>query len=216
MKSLNLLKPLPYKYYNSALWLIGINVLVFFFTSVSPNLTVYLSLSPVFILRGNAYWQFLSYMFTHANFSHILFNMLGIFFFGTQVERKMGSSEFLVFYFFSGIGAGLFSFIVYLITGSYNVLLLGASGAVYSILLAFAVYFPSANIYLFGLLPVRAPLLVVGYAAIEIFSQLFSFRSGVAHLTHLAGFGFAFIYFIFRQGINPIKSFRRGGGNYWS
>jgi membrane associated rhomboid family serine protease len=66
-----------------------------------------------------------------------------------------------------------------------------------------------------GIFPVRAPLLVIGYTAIELFSQMFSVRSGVAHLTHLAGFAFAFLYFLIRQGINPITVFRGGGGRKW-
>jgi len=216
MKNSLLRKPFAYQYFNASLWIIGLNVLIFFFTSVSPRMTVYFSLNPYLVIRANAYWQFLTYMFTHANFSHILFNMLGLFFFGSSVERRMGSKEFLLFYFISGLGAGLFSFIVFLLTGSYNVILLGASGAVYSVLLAFAVYFPYANIYLFGLFPIKAPILVLGYAAIEIFSQVFSLRSGISHLTHLAGFGLAFLYFIIRLGINPIKIFKGGSGNRWN
>lgn len=220
MKDSLLRRPFPFKFHNVSLWLIGLNILIFFFTFISPRLTVYLALNPLLVLRANAYWQFLTYMFAHANISHILFNMLGLFFFGSSVERRMGSWEFLLFYLVSGLGAGLFSFGVYIFTGSYNVILLGASGAVYAVLLSFAVYYPNANIYVFGLFPVRAPILVLGYAVIEIMSQLFSFRSGIAHLTHLAGFGFAFLYFIIRLGINPINIFRGGGrnggsGNYW-
>lgn len=149
-------------------------------------------------------------MFTHANISHIFFNMLGLFFFGTQVERRIGSSEFLLFYLLTGFLAGLFSFIVYTLTGMYGAVLLGASGAIFAVLLAFAVYFPYANIYIMGIIPVKAPLLVIGYTAIELFSQLLSINSGVAHLTHLAGFVFAFFYFLIRLNINPIEVFRGG------
>jgi membrane associated rhomboid family serine protease len=212
-------RPFQYRFYNASLYIIGLNILVFFLTMVNPRLTWYLSLQPLMIIKYKAVWQFVTYMFTHGGISHILFNMLGIFFFGTAVERRMGSSEFLLFYAISGIGAGLFSFLVYILTGSYNVILLGASGAVYSLLLAYATYFPQSRIYLFGMFPVRAPILVAGYAVIEVFSQLTSFRSGVAHLTHLAGFGFAFLYFIARLGINPVSVFRgrdRGDGTgYW-
>jgi membrane associated rhomboid family serine protease len=155
---------------------------------------------------GTAFWQLITYMFVHANFSHILFNMLGLFFFGVQVERRMGSSEFLLFYLLTGFMAGLFSLLVFYLTGSV-IILLGASGAVFAVLLAFATFFPDANIYIFGLIPVRAPLLVTGYAVIELVSQFLSVRSGVAHLTHLAGFGFAFLYFLIRFEINPIKVF---------
>jgi membrane associated rhomboid family serine protease len=123
----------------------------------------------------------------------------------------MGSSEFTLFYLVTGVGAGVFSFIVYMLTGMYGVILLGASGAVFAVLLAFATYFPHAQIYLMGIFPIRAPVLVIGYTAIELFSQVFSVQSGVAHLTHLAGFAFAFLYFVIRLGVNPIDSFRSGG-----
>jgi membrane associated rhomboid family serine protease len=82
---------------------------------------------------------------------------------------------------------------------------------VFAVLMAFATYFPHAQIYLMGIFPIRAPVLVIGYTAIELFSQIFSVQSGVAHLTHLAGFAFAFLYFVIRLGVNPIDSFRSGG-----
>lgn len=179
-----------------------INAVVFMATYLNRNLLVYLSMIPGLIIQDHFYWQFVTYMFAHANFTHILFNMLGLFFFGTQVERRMGSKEFLLFYLLTGILAGIFSFFFYYMTGDYGVFLLGASGAVYAVLLAFATYYPQARIFLFGILPIQAPVLVVLYTAIEIFSQITSVRSGVAHLTHLAGFAFAYIYLLVRLRIN--------------
>ncbi len=208
-------RPFKYSYYNAAFGIIIVNLMVFMFNAVSPQSRYYTAMIPGLVAGRGFYWQFLTYMFTHANISHILFNMLGLFFFGTQVERRIGSSEFLLFYLLTGVLAGIFSYAVYMFTGMYGVVLLGASGAVFAVLLAFAVYFPTANIYIMGIFPVRAPLLVIGYTAIELFSQMFSVRSGVAHLTHLAGFGFAFLYFLIRQGINPIQVFRGGGGRRW-
>lgn len=207
-------KPFRYRYYNAAFGLIMVNLLFFMFNSVSPQSKLYTAMVPGLVVGQGFFWQFFTYMFTHADISHILFNMLGLFFFGTQVEKRIGSSEFLLFYLSTGFLAGLFSFVLYILSGMYGVILLGASGAVFAVLLAFAVYFPHARIYIMGIFPVRAPVLVIGYTAIEIFSQLFSVRSGVAHLTHLAGFGFAFLYFILRLGINPIQVFR-GGGRRW-
>ena len=216
MKQSIIRKPFRYSYNNVAFGLIVVNVLIFMLNYISPHSRFYTALIPGVILQRGFIWQFITYMFTHAGFSHILFNMLGIFFFGVQVERRMGSSEFLLFYMVTGFLAGLFSFIVYILTGMYGVILLGASGAVFAVLLAFAVYFPYANIYIFGILPVRAPVLVIGYTAIELFNQVFSMQSGVAHLTHLAGFAFAYLYLVIRMGINPIDSFRSGGrGGSW-
>lgn len=214
MKQSIIRKPFRYSYNNLAFGIILVNVLVYMLNYISPHSRFYTALIPGLILQEGYIWQFVTYMFTHAGFSHILFNMLGIFFFGVQVERRMGSREFLLFYMTTGVLAGIFSFIVYLMTGMYGVILLGASGAVFAVLLAFAVYFPHANIYIFGILPVRAPVLVIGYTAIELFNQVFSMQSGVAHLTHLAGFAFAYLYLVIRMGINPMDSFtsgRRGG-----
>ncbi|ADK79454.1 rhomboid family intramembrane serine protease [Sediminispirochaeta smaragdinae] len=203
-------RPFRYRYYNAAFGIIIVNIVFFVFNTISPQSRYYTALIPGLIIGKGFYWQFFTYMFTHANISHIFFNMLGLFFFGTQVERRIGSSEFLLFYLLTGFLAGLFSFIVYTLTGMYGAVLLGASGAIFAVLLAFAVYFPYANIYIMGIIPVKAPLLVIGYTAIELFSQLLSINSGVAHLTHLAGFVFAFFYFLIRLNINPIEVFRGG------
>lgn len=200
-------RPFRYRHFNAAFGIIIVNVLFFLINMAAPNSRFYLALNPILFINNKFYWQIVTYMFSHASFPHILFNMLALFFFGIQVERKMGSSEFLLFYFVTGVGAGTFSLLVYWFTGANQVLLLGASGAVYAVLLAFATFFPDARIYIMGIFPVKATHLVIGYTAIEIFSQVFSFRSGVAHLTHLAGFGFAFFYFLLRFKINPIKVF---------
>ncbi len=180
---------------------------VFFLTSISPGLTTYLAMNPVLTIRQYLVWQPFSYMFVHSGFSHLLFNMLGLFFFGTQVEQEMGSYEFLLFYLLTGTLAGVVSLGIYWFTGSYYVFLLGASGAVFSVLLAFATYYPNARLFIFGIIPMRAAVLVAVYTGIELFSQMFG-RGNVAHLTHLAGFLFAYLYFLVRFGIDPIRQFR--------
>ncbi|MBN1685113.1 MAG: rhomboid family intramembrane serine protease [Spirochaetales bacterium] len=211
MKTSLLRRPFQYKFYNAAFIIIGLNILVFLINNIAPQSLAYLVLSPAYVIRYNWYWQFFTYMFTHGSISHILFNMLGLFFFGNQVERRMGSHEFLLFYLSTGVLAGIFSFVIYRLTGQYNVFLLGASGAVYAVLLAFATYFPSSMIYVMGIIPMRAPILVLVFTAIAVFSQVFNYRSSVAHLTHLAGFAIAYLYFVTRIGINPIKVFFRDG-----
>jgi membrane associated rhomboid family serine protease len=197
-----------YEYFNATLIIIGINVLCFVFKTMAVKQAIYyFTMIPARVILDGTYWQFLTYMFFHADLSHLLFNMLGLFFFGTQVEQRVGSREFLLFYLLSGVVAGVFSFIVYYFTGAYYVVLLGASGAIYAILLAFAVFFPEAVVYVMGIIPVRAPILVLIYAAIEIFSQVFNMGGGVAHLTHLAGLGAAYVYFLLRFRINPLDVF---------
>jgi membrane associated rhomboid family serine protease len=83
----------------------------------------------------------------------------------------------------------------------------GASGAIFALLLAFAAFFPDARIFIFGILPIRAPVAVAGYAVLEIVFQFTNFQSGVAHLTHLAGLAFGYLYLVVRYGMNPIAIF---------
>jgi len=137
-----------------------------------------------------------------------VFNMLSLFIFGRQVEHQMGSREFLLYYFLTGILAGIFSFFVYLFTGSM-VFLMGASGALFAVQLAFAVFFPHSIIYIWGILPLRAPIMVLGFTGLQVVSMLSARGSNVAHITHLAGFAFGWLYFIVRFGIEPWKAMRR-------
>lgn len=202
-------RPFRYVYFGATLYIIAANILFFALSYMFPVIRAYMALNPAAVLSGFV-WQPVSYMFAHADIQHLLVNMLGLFFFGTQVERSMGSKEFILFYFVTGALAGLVSLGIYIASGAWYVMLVGASGAVFAILLAFAVVNPDALIYLYGIIPLRAPVMVLGYAAIEIGSQLFSFRSSVAHLTHLAGFGWAWLYFLGRFRINPARRlFRR-------
>ena len=202
-------QPFRYSYNYAVFWLIGINLL--FFAAMHYLgfrwLIPYMSMIPGLVMRGWI-WSFVTYMFVHGGISHILFNMFALFIFGTQVERQMGSREFLLFYLVTGALAGVFSFIVYYLTGQYSVWLMGASGAVFAVELAYAIFFPNSIIYLWGILPLRAPVMVLGFTALEVFSMIFRTNSGVAHLTHLAGFGFAWLYFLVRFGINPWRRLR--------
>lgn len=201
-------KKFRYTYTNVTLKLIIINAAVFLLTMLVPRTYGYLAMVPVYIVYRHRYWQVLTYMFVHGGFTHLLFNMLGLFIFGTPVERRIGSKEFLLFYLLTGVLSGVFSLISYVLAGT-NVVLVGASGAIYAILLAFAVLYPTARVFIFGILPVRAPVLVIGYTVLEIFNQITGSSQGVAHLTHLAGFAFAYLYFLFRLRINPITEWRR-------
>jgi membrane associated rhomboid family serine protease len=157
---------------------------------------------PLMVMEGWV-WTFITYMFMHSGFSHVFFNMFGLFIFGTQVERQMGSFEFLLYYFVTGILAGVLSFGIYLLSGSPVIILLGASGAIFAVQLAYAVLFPDSVLYLWGILPLRAPIMVLGFTALELIFSITGANAGVAHLTHLAGFGFGWLYFLARLGINP-------------
>jgi membrane associated rhomboid family serine protease len=196
-----------YSYGNAVLYIILANVLAFALQWLFPAATYYLAMIPDAALSGWV-WQFLTYMFAHGSISHILFNMLALFLFGTQVEQTLGTKEFLAYYFITGILAGVFSFGVYVLTGARYVMLLGASGAVFAVQLAYAALFPRSIIYLWGLLPLRAPIMVLGFTALELVFSITGLQNGVAHLTHLAGFGFGWLYFLIRFGKNPWRMFR--------
>jgi len=166
-------KPFPHRDLNIVFILIGINIFIYFITMIAPRSGAYLALNPGTFLYYRFYWTPLTYMFTHGGMSHIIFNMLALFFFGPQLEHRMGSWEFLTFYLVCGILSGLFSLIVYILVG-YNVYLIGASGAVFAVLLAYAVYFPNAVVYLFFVIPIKTKILVPLFAAIELFQEIFS------------------------------------------
>jgi membrane associated rhomboid family serine protease len=202
----------PFRYQNTGIvyWLIGINVLIFAAMQfLGRDFWIFfmecLSMRPFRVLRDKWLWTFVTYMFIHYDFRHILFNMLGLFIFGIHVERQMGSREFLLYYLLTGTLAGIFSFFIYNFTHNYYTALMGASGALFAVELAYAVFFPDSIIYIWGILPLRAPVMVLGFTALELFFSITGRQSNVAHLTHLAGFAFGWFYFLIRFGVNPWK-----------
>ncbi len=199
-------RPFRYSFANLSIWLIAINVLVFAVEYIFPRAGSYLAMTPILVLHG-AFWQPLTYMFAHGGLTHLLVNMLGLLFFGTAVEKELGSREFILYYLLTGLLAGIFSFAAYLFTGGAFIPLVGASGAIFAVMLAYATLQPRSQILIWGIIPVRAPIMVLGYTAIEILSQAFGSASSVAHLTHLAGFGFGWLYFLARFGVNPWRRF---------
>lgn len=185
--------------------LIAVNFIVFCLTYfLFPRLMYFLAMIPSAVLYGHSYWQFATYIFCHGGMWHLLMNMLALYIFGMPVSREIGSNEFLLFYLLTGIAAGVMSFLTYLFAG-YNVMLIGASGAIYGVMLLFSVFYPRSVIYVFGIIPVRAPLLIVIYFMIEFLGAL-SMRGGIAHATHLWGLVFAFLYCMIRLRIKPWKA----------
>ena len=206
-------RPFRYRNDNVVFILIGINVFIYIVMFLFKELPIirYLSMIPLAVLRERSVWRFVTYMFIHdpRSISHILFNMFALFIFGRQVEYHMGSREFLLYYFLTGILAGIFSFLVYWFTGYLLTALMGASGAIFAVQLAFAVFFPDSVIYIWGILPLRAPVMVLGFTGLELLFMITGRGGNVAHITHLAGFAFGWLYFLIRFGINPWKAMRR-------
>jgi membrane associated rhomboid family serine protease len=204
-------RPFRYTYNGLVLWIIGINILVFLAERVfDPRwIGILFSMIPALIIKQYWLWTFATYMFLHADLGHIFFNMFALFVFGTHVERQMGSREFLLYYLISGILAGVFSFVVYYLTGAYGIMLMGASGAIFAVQLAYAVYYPNSLVFLMGILPLRAPVMVLAFTALELILMITRRGGNVAHITHLAGFGIGWLYLLIRLGINPVRAWRR-------
>ncbi len=200
-------KKFSYRFYNATLIIAAVNALAFVITGSgrNPNFQYLLGLQPILFLRGHYFWQLATYMFMHGSWSHLLSNMIGLIFFGIYVEKQVGSREFLLFYLLCGILCGAASLGIYAVAGYWQILLVGASGAVYAVLLLFAVIFPRSTVFILGLVPVPAPLLIAVYAGIAVFDQVFGMNQGVAHLTHLSGFAAAWLFCLVRYGVNPIK-----------
>lgn len=146
-------------------------------------------------------WQPISYMFLHGGFTHIFFNMFALWMFGAEIENYWGTRQFTIYYFTCGIGAALINLLATMNDMSPTV---GASGAIFGILLAFGMMFPNRYIYLYFFFPVKAKYFVAGYAAIEFFST-FNPQSPVAHFAHLGGMLIGYIYIKFMQRELPFQ-----------
>ena len=197
-------KPFKYSYNNAVSVIIGINVLMFLLTSLIKNTDIFFGLVPAAVLNSKTYWQFFTYQFVHGSFFHLFFNMLALFFFGTPIEKKAGTKEFVLYYLTAGTLSGVFSFAVYVMMGEYLTVLIGASGAIFAVLLLYAVLYPRSVIFLWGILPIPAPLLILGYGIVELIG-IFSSYDGVAHLTHFIGLVIGWLYILIRFGVNPLK-----------
>jgi membrane associated rhomboid family serine protease len=155
------------------------NAAMFLLQRLVPGLTESLWFRPATVWREP--WTLFTYMFLHADFFHILFNMLGLYFFGPPVEMRLGGRRFLGLYFISGLFGALLSFI------TPNAAVLGASGAVFGVFFAFAKYWPTAQIMIWGIFPVEARVLVVVMTLVSLFMG-FQGGGSVAHFAHLGGY----------------------------
>jgi membrane associated rhomboid family serine protease len=179
------------------------NVLMFFVQMTSPNVTSLLLFVPTEVLTRP--WTLVTYMFLHAGIGHIFWNMLGLFFFGPRVEERMGPNRFITLYLISGIVGALFSIVL-----APRNPILGASGAVLGVLMAFARFWPRERLLIWGVVPVEARWLVIIYAALDVLGGFGGVgRAGVANFAHLGGFAGALLYLLFlerRQGARRFKA----------
>ena len=154
-------------------------------------------------------WQLITYQFLHANFSHILFNMFGLWMFGMEIENIWGSRKFLYFYLLCGIVAGLFNLFLTPLLGAPPAFTVGASGAIYGVLIAFGLFFPNRYIFLYFFIPVKAKYLIGFFVILEFF--MVNSGGNVAHLAHLGGAlaGFVFILLDSKSNIELKNMFRK-------
>jgi membrane associated rhomboid family serine protease len=186
------------------------NVVAWVLNLIVPSMTLYLGLSPQEVFTGFAFWQPFTYMFLHdiRGFSHILFNMLSLWMFGTELERRWGTRFFTKYYFVTGVGAALTTLLVALVSDSaYYSLTVGASGAIYGLLIAWAMYFPHRTIYFYFLFPIPARVFVAIVGAIAFLSSLGGPGGGIAHIAHLGGLVVGYIY-LKTLSVRPIDELR--------
>ncbi len=133
-------------------------------------------------------WQLVTYSFLHGNLAHIFFNMLALYMFGGEVERLFGSRFYALYYFGSVIAAAICHLVVTTWLGAPPAPMVGASGGIYGLLLAFAIYFPHRRVMLlFPPIPLPSRVFVFGFALIELFLGITQTAAGVAHFAHLGG-----------------------------
>ena len=175
------------------------NVVAFAVSWFARPVLLTFGLQPADVLGRLHLWQPITYMFLHGGVSHILFNMLALWMFGVELEKMWGSRFFLKYYFVAGVGAAITTIVLsFLPIASlaelYTSLTIGASGAVYGVLLAYGMYFPNRPIYLYFVFPIPAKYFVMIMGAIAFFLSMGGPGGGVAHITHLGGLIAGYLY----------------------
>ena len=177
--------------------LIIINVIVFIILELSGmknELFRQFGLVPRDIWTHFKIWQTVSYMFLHDGFFHILFNLFVLWMFGRDLEINWGKREFLRYYFVAGIGSGV---ITMLFSLESFIPVVGASGAIYGLLLAYGIQYPNRLVYLYLLIPVKVKYVVAFLAVIAFVASFSPERSTISHMTHLSGMAIGYIYLRF-------------------
>ncbi|MFH1062253.1 MAG: rhomboid family intramembrane serine protease [Candidatus Omnitrophota bacterium] len=184
--------------------IIIINIIVFILINLLRDIPwmLYLGLVPSLVISRLMLWQLVSYLFVHAGVWHLVLNMLMLWMFGTVLEQSWGSKRFVRYYLFTGIGAGICS-IVFAHNATYPVV--GASGAIFGLLVAFAMLFPESIILLFFIFPMKMRYAAMVLAGINLLGALSNPGSEVAYIAHLGGGLFGYFYFK-NQAIRSVLS----------
>ena len=177
--------------------LLIINIAVFILMELSGQKNILFQLfglDPRAVLQEYRLWQTLTYLFLHGGWIHILFNMLVLWMFGKDLEMDWGKNEFLIFYFVCGIGSGL---ITVLANINSPIVIVGASGSIYGVLVAYGFTYPNRTVYLYGVFPLKVKYVVLGFGVIAFVASLSTTQSKVSHITHLSGMIIGIIYILF-------------------
>jgi len=172
--------------------IIFINAIVFLMQVLNQSLEQVIfqnfALIPSEVIFHFKIWQLVTYLFLHGGFWHIFFNMFVLWMFGSELEREWGTKEFLKYYFITGIGAGVFNLLL------SNAPTIGASGAVYGVMLAYALRYPDRLVYIYFLFPVKVKYMMAFLVLVSFFSTFGASGDGIAHAAHLGGIVVGFVY----------------------
>ncbi len=178
-------------------WLIISNVAIFvamiLFGRWIASDVMMLALTPVAVVFHFTLYQFVTYLFIHSSITHLIFNMLALWMFGVPLEQTWGTRGFLKYYFLCGVGAGLCDVALHAALGNWGTRTVGASGAIYGLLMAFGVLFPNQTVLMGFLFPIKAKYMVMIYGAVELVLA-FGVNDGVSNIAHLGGMLFGYVY----------------------
>jgi membrane associated rhomboid family serine protease len=187
-------------------WLLVANVAAFLLQQIAGWVTPLFGLTPALVVGRLWVWQPITYMFLHGGLFHLLFNLLILWMMGGEIERFWGKREFLRYYLVCGLGAAALAFVF-----AWDRLVIGASGAIFGIMVAFALMFPDRTIYLWFVIPVPAKYLVIGLFVLELL--VVGRSDGVAHFAHVGGAVTGYLYMRFgwrdRLSLDVVRRWRR-------
>ena len=156
-------------------------------------------LVPISVIQEFKFWQTITYLFIHGGFLHIFFNMFVLWMFGKDLEVDWGKKQFIIFYFLCGIGSGA---ITTLMSMTSFIPIVGASGAIYGMLVAYGFTYPNRMVYLYGIFPIKVKYMVLGLGIIAFLASVSTSQSSISHITHLSGMMIALLYIIYTKWKN--------------